>query len=192
MTIISRTPPRSPAELTDTSSGTSSSIAARIASATSVPRPRPAPRREPRAAVRRGSGARAPPASARPASRGGHPQHRQLDQVGRRALHDRVDGRPLREREGEHAGGVPPGRPRPDAADRPPPAEDRGHMPIAAAAVEHLVHEGGRPGEGLEVGGDEGGRLRLRDPQALGQAEAALAVEDAEVHRLGHPPHARR
>ena len=118
-----------------------------------------------------------------------HAEHRQFDEVGGRALHDRVDRGPLGEREGKDARGTPPAGTVTDARDRPPSSEHRRHAAIAAAPIEHVVHEGLGAGERPEVGGDERGSLALRDTERLGQSKTALTVEDAEVHRLGRSPH---
>ncbi len=44
-------------------------------------------------------------------------------------------------------------------------------------------------GESFLVAVDVLGRLGARDPLGLGEAEGALAVDDAEVDRLGDGPH---
>ena len=102
---------------------------------------------------------------------GGEPapdaEHRQLDEIGRRSLHDRVDCRPLRKREAEDAGSRPAAGPVADLLDRPPATEHRRHMSVAAAAVEAVVDEGLGAGEGVEVRRDEGGGFGLRDPEGL-------------------------
>ena len=117
-----------------------------------------------------------------------HSQHGQLDEVSGGALHDRVNRRPLGEREREAASGTSPSGAIADAADRSPPTEHRRHAAVTTAAIEHVVHEGQRPGERLEVGGDEGGGVGLWDAQRLGEPKTALSIEDAEIHRLRGSP----
>ena len=64
-------------------------------------------------------------------------------------------------------------------------AEDRGDVAFAAAVVERVDHEFGDAAVGVEVAVDERGRFFLRDAEALGQAEGALAVDHAEVDGFG-------
>lgn len=116
-------------------------------------------------------------------------EHRQLDEIGGRPLNDRVHRRPLRKREAEHTGSRSAAGPVADLLDRPPAAEHRRDIPIAAAAVEAVVDEGLGTGEGAEVSRDECGGIGLRDAEGLGQPEGALAVENPEIDRLGRPAH---
>ena len=64
-------------------------------------------------------------------------------------------------------------------------AEDRGDVAFAAAVVERVDHEFGDAAVGGEVAVDEFGGFFLRDAQAFGEAEGALAVDDAEVDGFG-------
>ena len=72
-----------------------------------------------------------------------------------------------------------------DALDRAAAAEDRGDVAFAAAFVERFDHEFGDAAVGGEVAVDERGGFFLRDAEAFGEAEGALAVDDAEVDGLG-------
>ncbi len=64
-------------------------------------------------------------------------------------------------------------------------AEDGGHIAVAAAVVERADHEFGDAAVGVKIAVDERGGFFLRDAEALGETERALAVDDAEVDGFG-------
>ena len=122
-------------------------------------------------------------------------EHGEFDHVGGGALDDAVDGGSFGQRERLAAGVVGEERQLVDGADAldaAAAAEDRGDVAVAAAFVERVDHELGDAAVGGEIAVDERGGFFLRDAEALGEAERALAVDDAEVDGLGAAALGRR
>src|SRR5262249_28898547 len=72
-----------------------------------------------------------------------------------------------------------------DALDAATAAKDRGDVAVAAAAVERVDHELGYAAIGFEVPVDERGGFFVRNAEAFRESKGALAINDAEVDRLG-------
>ena len=108
--------------------------------------------------------------------------HRHLDQVGRRALQGRVLRGPLGE--GAHVEVLVA-----DLRDVAAAAEQRLDVALLAGESDLAVEKGAHAGEALEVLRDEVLRLLLRDAELAREGERALAVDGAEVDRLGAGPH---
>ena len=110
-----------------------------------------------------------------------HGDHRQLDQVGRGALHRRIDGGALRGRAARAVGRVDLGQPEPAA-------EHRLHEALALGLGARALHVARHARVSGEVAVDvELGRLAL-DVQVGRQPEGAHAVDQAEVDDLGGAP----
>ena len=75
-----------------------------------------------------------------------------------------------------------------DPVDRPPPPEDRRHIPSRPGFLQGLGHEAVHPRVLGEVGVDERGGFKLADSQPRGQPERFDPINHAEVDRLGHSP----
>ena len=110
--------------------------------------------------------------------------HRELDDVGGRALDDGVDGEALPERAhlvvarlklGNLAAAAPHG----------------GHVPVRLGLLDRLRHEGRHAGEALEVCVDELLGLLAGDVQPIAEAVVRQPVDDAVVDHLGLRAHAR-
>ena len=106
------------------------------------------------------------------------PDHRHLDHVGRRALHDRVDREPLAERARLPVADA-------DLRDRPAAAEQRRHVAVPLRLLDRPLDEVLDVREAREVGVDVLLRLLARDLQVLGEPERRDAVDDPEVDHLG-------
>ena len=106
------------------------------------------------------------------------PDHRDLDHVRRRSLHDRVDGEPLAERARLPVADA-------DLGDRPAPAEQRRHVAVALGLLDRALDEVLHVREAREVGVDVLLRLLARDLEVLREAERRDAVDDPEVDHLG-------
>src|SRR3954454_24959174 len=105
--------------------------------------------------------------------------HCALDDVGSRALNDRVDGNPLRQttlllvpKRGRIA----------HPANGSAAAGDRAYIATLATVVQRLQEKRINSGVAGEVAIDELSCVGLVDPQAIGQSKRALAIDDAEVH----------
>ena len=107
-----------------------------------------------------------------------HPDHRELDDVGRRALDGGVHGVALRQ-------GADGGVLRIDVREEAPASEERLHIPVLPGERDAFVDEGTDGGEGGEVAVDQLLGLFPAQVQPLGEAEGGDAVHDAEVRRLG-------
>ncbi len=108
--------------------------------------------------------------------------HRELDEVGRAALDDGVEGGAL----AELTAGLDRGF---DVGDRAAATENRCDIPLRAGLYDAFVGEAFDGGEAAAVGGDVGVGLVLWNLQNLGEAEAGLAVDDAEVDGFGDGAH---
>ena len=114
-----------------------------------------------------------------------HVDHRQLGDVGRRALHRHVYRHALRRRPDLAVGGV-------DLRYVPSSAQDGLNVaPLPGLPLGRLKVLPD-PGVLVEIGVDEGRRLLAGKLGGLLQPVAAHPVDDAEVDRLGHPPHVGR
>ncbi len=108
--------------------------------------------------------------------------HRQLDQVGRRALNDGIDRCSF--------GQVPlPAARTADSADRAPTAQDGTNITVELAIFQYSQQELLDPPIAIEVSIDVLRRLGLLDIQLFGQAEGTLPVNHPKIHRFGPPPH---
>ena len=104
--------------------------------------------------------------------------HRHLDDVRRRALHDRVDGEPLAERARLPVADA-------DLRNRPAAAEQRRHVAVALGLLDRALDEVLHVREAREVGVDVLLRLLARDLEVLGEPERRDPVDDPEVDHLG-------
>ena len=111
--------------------------------------------------------------------------HGQLDQVRRRTLDDRVDRCAFRKVSLAR-------RAAPNAADGAAPAEDGTNIAACAGILPvSRARNSSTPRIAIEIGVDECRRFVLVDVQLLRQAERALPVNHAKIHRLGAAPHLR-
>ena len=113
------------------------------------------------------------------------PDHRDLDEVGRRPLDRRVGGGPL-------PVAPHPRIPRANLRDVAAAADERLHVSLGARPLLHLLEEVAHPAEPLEVLVDEGAGLRAADPELRGEGDGPLAVDGREVDRLRLIAHRRR
>ena len=120
----------------------------------------------------------------RPGQRRRHANHRLLDDVGGAALQRGVDGGAFGE--GAHALALVVDEAQVDLA-----AERRQHIAVLAREVLGPLHVVADAGVTLEIFGDVFLGLLLADAELVGEAEGRDAVDDAEVDRLGAPPHQR-
>ena len=118
------------------------------------------------------------------AQRGVNADHRDLDQVGGRALQGGVRGGPLTECPDVEVLVL-------ELGDVAPPAEQRLDVAPLPGLGDCAVEPGAHAGEAAEVLLNERARLVLRDAQLAGQREGALPINGGEVDRLGPRAHLR-
>ena len=109
---------------------------------------------------------------------GVHVDHRQLDQVGGRALHGGVDGGALGHLAAPHVG-------RPDLGQPQPTAKHGLDVALFTSLGAGALHVGGHAGITREVAVNVGLCRATLDTQVGGQAEGAHAVDEPEVDHLG-------
>ena len=151
---------------------------------TRSPSPARPPRAGPRTAARRGS-AGCSGSAARRAQRVVAAHHRDLDDVGRGALDDRVDREPLAE-----LARLPVARA--DLGDLAAAAEQRADVAVVLGLRDGVGHELRDGREALEVAVDELLRLLLLDLQAVGEPVGGEPVDDPVVDHLRLGAHADR
>src|SRR6185295_12111923 len=108
--------------------------------------------------------------------------HRQFDQVGRRALDDRIDGGAFRQvplTTGTSA----------YAANCSPSPEDSTNIPFSAALFQYFCQEFFDSRIAVEISLDKLCRGRLFDSQLFGQPERALPINYAKIDRFCGTPH---
>ena len=110
-----------------------------------------------------------------------HGDHCELDEVGRRALHRRVDRGALGARAARAAAAV-------DVGQREPTPEDRLDVALGACRFARLLHVVRHTGIAREILVDELLRGVALDAQLRGETEGAHAVDQPEVHGLGVAP----